>query len=349
MADTKQFTREAKEIFYQSKYDYFRKMGVWAVILSCLASTTYWVSDCQLFGRIAWETLLPRTFILLPLSVYVPLSRRITDYRLMVPFSYAILHGIMWCTIWAIYYLPIKQHANEGFIIMHLMFLAYGFCAPKRWSTFFHSLLIADILISYPFNRYESIGLMMTLGIPALVGIELILMILENTYAEQYSVKNELKRAMLHDQLTGAYNRNKMAELCEWGTNVLSVERAGVLLIDIDFFKRINDGFGHDAGDQVLVQLVGLIRDCIRESDIVVRWGGEEFVVLLFGCNKERSAYIAENIRKRVEEADNGLCRFTVSIGLAEYNGGDYHAAVKEADTALYYAKNHGRNQVSVY
>ena len=294
-----------KDLFYQSKFEYYHKMGIWTIILSALASTTYWISDCQLFGRIAWETLFPRTFILIPLVFYIFLSRKTNNYKIMVPVSYGMLHGIMWCTIWAIYYLPIKQHANEGFIIMHLMFIAYGMCAPRRWSAFFHSLLIADILISYPINRYEEIGLMMSLGIPALVGIELILIIIENSYAEQYYMKNELENAVYHDQLTQAYSRNMMGELCQRGTNFLKMEKAGVLLVDIDFFKKINDSFGHDVGDKVLIQLVESIRSCIRGADYVFRWGGEEFVILLPSCNVEKSCFIAEKIREKVEQTEH--------------------------------------------
>src|SRR5690554_3423238 len=115
--------------FLQSKYDYYAQFNTWSVIIATLAQVTYSVSDCQLFERFAWETLLPRTFMILPMLVFLFISKRVSDYRIMVPLSYIMIHGIMWCTIWAIYYLPIKQHASEGFIIMQLMFFAVGYSA----------------------------------------------------------------------------------------------------------------------------------------------------------------------------------------------------------------------------
>ena len=131
---------------YQSKFEYYKNVWLYTVIISAVASTTYWISDCQLFGRIAYETIVPRFSIFIPLASFLLFRDRLNDYRKAIPISYLILHAIMWCTIWAIYYLPIKQHANEGFIIMHLMFLGLGFAAPRTWSIFFHSLLIFDII-----------------------------------------------------------------------------------------------------------------------------------------------------------------------------------------------------------
>ena len=212
-----------KQFFYQSKYDYYREFNRWVVVVASLVSVTYFVSDCQLFGRFAWETLLPRTFILLPMLIFLLVSRKVTDYRIMVPFTYLIVHGIMWCTIWAIYYLPIRQHANEGFIIMHLMFFAVGFCAPFGYSTLFHVLVVANILISNLFNHYESLNLMLTLGIPCVVGICAVNYVMEKVYADQYKTKLELEKALTMDQLTKAFNRNKGAlAYCVFATNHLN-------------------------------------------------------------------------------------------------------------------------------
>ncbi|MCQ2594136.1 MAG: GGDEF domain-containing protein [Treponemataceae bacterium] len=342
-------TKEDRDKFYQSKYDYFRKMAEWTIIVSVLASTTYWVSDCQLFGRLARETFFPRFFMLIPLCLYIFTIRRVNNYKIVIPFSYLMLHGIMWCTIWSIYYLPIKQHANEGFIIMQLMFLAYGFCVPRRWSVFFHAMLMVDILVSYPINHYESISLMMTLGIPCLAGSEVVVHILETSYAEQYRLQLKLESAMMHDQLTHVYNRNKIADLCVKGTDIFHMEKAGIMLMDLDFFKKINDKFGHDIGDQVLVQLTKIINSCICDSDIVIRWGGEEFVVILPNSDETQTQETAEKIRRRVEEFENGICHFTVSIGTAVYHGANYHEIIKKADTAMYEAKRNGRNQVVAF
>lgn len=335
--------------FYQSKYNYYRIMSIGTVIVSVLASTTYWISDCQLFKRAAMETLFPRLFMLIPLIIYLITVKYVHNYKIIVPFSYAILHGIMWCTIWSIYYLPIKQHANEGFIIMHLMFLALGFCAPIKWSVLFHSLLIVDILVSYPINHYEGISLMLSLGIPVLIAVEVMLFFMENAYVDQYLTKKELERMTMHDQLTNAFNRNKLYDLCVDNTKQLKFDNAGIMIMDIDFFKRVNDTYGHHAGDMVLKSLVEIIKSCIRDTDYVIRWGGEEFVVILAGCGLKETKEVADRIRKKVEAYDREVCKFTVSIGIARYNGSNFDDSVKDADRALYYAKQHGRNQVATY
>ena len=344
--------REEKKKFYQSKYSYYRKFNNWVILVASLASVTYFVSDCQLFGRFAWETLLPRTFILLPMLIFLLVSRKVTDYRIMVPFTYLIVHGIMWCTIWAIYYLPIRQHANEGFIIMHLMFFAVGFCAPFGYSTFFHVLVIANILISNLFNHYESLDLMLTLGIPCVVGICAVNYVMEKVYADQYRTKLELEKALTMDHLTKAYNRNKLAEICDKSGLRLLVDDSKetcVMITDIDFFKQVNDTYGHDGGDKVLIYLVDTIKQVIRSSDYVIRWGGEEFIVILQGCPMANAKNIAESIRQKIETGDSGVCKITISIGISSYDGTDYHKAITCADKALYEAKNNGRNRVVCY
>ncbi len=335
--------------FFQSKYDYYKKFNTWVIILSALASVTYFVSDCQLFGRMAWETLLPRTFILFPMFVFIFLNRKISDYRVMVVLSYLIIHGIMWCTIWAIYYLPIKQHANEGFIIMHLMFFAVGFCAPFKYGTIAHCLVITNIILSNTFNHYESFDMMLTLGIPCVVAICAVQYVMEQVYTDQFLTRRQLEKALTLDYLTKAYNRNKLKDICDEAGSKLLVaaeKETYILVVDIDFFKCVNDTYGHDGGDKALVYLVETIKSCIRTTDYVIRWGGEEFIVILQNCPGEKARFIAENIRKKVQEGEGAFCPITVSVGVSRYDGKDYHTAITQADEALYTAKKNGRNQV---
>ena len=334
---------------YQSKFEYYKNVWLYTVIISAVASTTYWISDCQLFGRIAYETIVPRFSIFIPLASFLLFRDRLNDYRKAIPISYLILHAIMWCTIWAIYYLPIKQHANEGFIIMHLMFLGLGFAAPRTWSIFFHSLLIFDIIISYPINHYESIDLMMTLGIPALVAIEVLMWIIENTYKEQYEIREQLNNLAKYDQLTKAYNRNKLIDVCKDSSSELKFSGAYALLMDIDHFKNVNDTYGHDVGDLILMDLVKIVKSSLRDTDYLIRWGGEEFLVILVKYDEVAVLNTAQKIRKAVENNDKSKCKFTISIGAARYKGGDYHDLVKSADIALYKAKNTGRNKVVLF
>lgn len=341
--------KKARHDFYQSKYEYYKLYSLIVIIGVCLASTTYWISDCELFERIAWETLIPRTIILIPMFVFFFLNRNIKDYRIMIPFAYLIIHGIMWCTIWAIYYLPIKQHANEGFVIMHLMFLAFGLCAPWRYSVPAHALLVVNIVVSNTFNHYESFVQMLLLGIPCVVGICAINYVTEHVYLDQYLAKKELEKAYQLDQLTKVYNRNVLTNIVDEGGKKLLFNldcETSVIITDIDFFKKVNDKYGHPAGDKVLVYISDVIRKHIRSCDYLIRWGGEEFVIILPNCNVNQAKDIAERIRVAIATGNNPVCPVTISMGIGRYDGENYRNAISNADKALYIAKNSGRNKV---
>lgn len=342
--------KNKRELFLQGKYEYYRKYHTWVVIISALASVTFWVSDCQIFGRIAWETILPRTFILLPMLLFVLTSRKTSNYKIMIPFAYLIIHGIMWCTIWAIYYLPDRQYAREGFIIMHLMFFAVGFCASFRTATIAHSLVIVNIIVSNTFNHYESFALMLSLGIPCVIAISGVLRVMEQVYIDLNCVMSKLEETMMLDPLTKAYNRNKLSEMIREDSalakeNETTVENA-VLMVDVDHFKEVNDTYGHKGGDKILIHVVEQIREQIRESDAIIRWGGEEFVVIMKNCAPEVAENRAEKIRSIIADKENGVCPITVSVGVGMFSGTDYNKAIVDADKAMYYAKENGRNQV---
>ena len=123
-----------------------------------------------------------------------------------------------------------------------------------------------------------------------------------------------------------------------------------ILYLDIDHFKKINDTYGHDKGDEVLKKLAELLRANLRKSDIIARWGGEEFITLVNNVDVQIAEKIAQKIRKNVEKYNNSkLPRFTVSIGVAHSKGNeDLDIVIKKADEALYFAKKSGRNRVVV-
>jgi diguanylate cyclase len=124
--------------------------------------------------------------------------------------------------------------------------------------------------------------------------------------------------------------------------------------MDIDHFKHINDSYGHAIGDIVIRNVADVVRKCIRGEDIAVRYGGEEFLVLLPNTQLEGAITVAEAIRRRIEalrlvrKNDNfALAPFTISLGVAKRRGNDDRdSLVERADKALYQAKSSGRNQV---
>ena len=128
------------------------------------------------------------------------------------------------------------------------------------------------------------------------------------------------------------------------------------MMLDIDFFKKVNDTYGHAAGDEVLRTVAGIIKQALRESDIPARYGGEEFAVLLPFTHLEEAKIVGERLRKAVEEAsitinedteDEKQINVTISMGIAEFDKLESGEALFErADKALYEAKTNGRNQV---
>lgn len=123
----------------------------------------------------------------------------------------------------------------------------------------------------------------------------------------------------------------------------------GLLMVDVDHFKTANDTLGHDAGDQILRLLAGILQEEMRPTNIAARWGGEEFILLLPGIPPDRLWPAAESVRKRIETElhYNGTC-VTASIGAAVGNVNDFDDLVKRADEALYRAKANGRNRVEL-
>lgn len=166
----------------------------------------------------------------------------------------------------------------------------------------------------------------------------------------------ELERMATLDALTGIYNRRTFTGLAE--RELARAKRAGtpvgLILIDLDHFKTVNDRYGHVAGDAVLRAFVGTAGAALRKQDLLGRYGGEEFCVLLPGVSAAEAVMIAQRLRELVEQnparvGDHEI-RYTVSAGVAHSltAGLDLDALVHDADGALYRAKERGRNQVSL-
>lgn len=338
---------EDKNSFLQSKFLYYRKFNTYVVLFASLASITYFISDCQLFGRFAKETLLQRMFILVPLTAFLIVNSKCTNYKIMSVFTHFMAHMMMWCTIGAIYFLPIKTHASEGFIIMHLVFLAITYATPFWLSTISHCGVFLNIIISHQFNHYENIDIMFSLGLPCLFAIIATNYVMCGVYFDTYTTKHQLEDSLVMDPLTKVFNRHKLPSITQDGMFIFdNTESVSLLMADIDFFKKVNDTYGHDKGDEVLKTVATVIKSCTRSNDYIIRWGGEEFVVIMPNCPINEAVNVAERIRQKVSVTDNGVCPVTVSLGVASYDMVNYEHGISEADKALYEAKESGRNKV---
>ncbi len=171
---------------------------------------------------------------------------------------------------------------------------------------------------------------------------------------ESKFLMQKLKESSLKDGLTGLYNRRFLESFIDkFAKQADRAEKSyAVMMIDIDFFKMVNDTYGHDVGDTVIKELGHILKNNIRSSDMAIRYGGEEFLVLLYNPDKEKVLNIAQNLAdkfKNIEfQAGNTTFKKTLSIGIAYYQdqAESIWQAIKFADTALYAAKEGGRNRI---
>jgi diguanylate cyclase (GGDEF)-like protein/PAS domain S-box-containing protein len=163
-------------------------------------------------------------------------------------------------------------------------------------------------------------------------------------------MEEELRYLVVHDFLTKTYNRRYFSEKLAEETE--RVKRAGgvfsIIMLDIDRFKKINDTFGHSAGDQVLINLADAVQNRIRKIDTLARWGGEEFVILLPNTVAEQAVILAENLREIIPAVEMpAASRVTASFGVAGYRAGDtVDSLIIRADELMYQAKAAGGNSV---
>lgn len=159
-------------------------------------------------------------------------------------------------------------------------------------------------------------------------------------------------RAATKDPLTGVYNRASLSSTLEREVGLAKrhAHQLSIILLDVDHFKQVNDTYGHLAGDHVLRNLGHTIGTCLRDSDILFRYGGEEFLVLLSNTPESGALCLAERIRRTIADRpilfEDNAFTLTVSLGVASLSAHDtHHMLVSKADLALYYAKTQGRNR----
>ncbi len=197
-------------------------------------------------------------------------------------------------------------------------------------------------------HRHREINLALMLGLNFFWALLLFLFL-----KKEHDIKEMLQTKSNYDPLTNLLNRRgfEIAYKALSQTHERGQRPFSLLFVDIDLFKKINDTYGHDVGDLVLKHLAELLRSALRSSDIVARWGGEEFVILLNDADVVKAKDVAEKLRLMIEEnRHEELPHFTISVGVAQAQDNvAFEGVLKHADEALYRAKESGRNRVVVY
>ena len=168
----------------------------------------------------------------------------------------------------------------------------------------------------------------------------------------------KLRESSLKDGMTGLYNRRFLEEFIETIASQAgrSKDTYSVMMLDVDFFKQVNDTYGHDIGDKVIATIGTILQANTRGSDLPIRYGGEEFLVLLHNATKEGTMQVAKKIHQSFADiffdvGDGKTMQKTISIGIAYFpeNADSIWKCIKLADTALYVAKTTGRNKIVEY
>jgi len=178
---------------------------------------------------------------------------------------------------------------------------------------------------------------------------------LKGLLKEKNKLIEQLENLSVNDGLTGVYNRRYLEEYLE--NSFEECKRYGstlsVMIMDIDYFKKVNDTYGHQIGDKVLESFAGRLVKNVRRADMLARYGGEEFVIVSKNTNIKGAIMLAEKLRKAVQKKpfEIGMYRInlTVSFGVVEMRQGNYNDAaqlIRDADMLLYRAKDNGRNRV---
>jgi diguanylate cyclase (GGDEF)-like protein len=258
-------------------------------------------------------------------------------------------HGMVIATIWAIYFLQDRTHASEGFIIMNLIWITVGFVAKPSETAISSLIFLLEILITNSFNHYPNLDIIFALEIPCGLAVILSHCLLTLYFLDHYRIKQKLELAMVTDPLTQVYNRHLLEKIVHQNAlnNVKEGEPVAMAMLDIDYFKKINDENGHYTGDLTLLYIGQKLSKETHDDDYVIRYGGEEFVIILKNCDVNNACARMEQFRRDIESTTDTPVPFTVSIGVSRYTG-DYSRTIQNVDEALYKAKNTGRNKVVV-
>ncbi|WKY45744.1 GGDEF domain-containing protein [Eubacteriaceae bacterium ES2] len=340
----------ARNDFYLAKYHYYRSFNLVVLTIALFLYLGAIINDFCITASISSFVFIMRLLFILPLLAVYFTSTQSSNYKLISGLSLITIHAFI---IGALLINSSKSsYSSINIVLIFAAFILFliTFSAPLSFSIVTYLALIGDF---YFFNYYQllenSPAALVSLIIP-IIFLSALTFTFTQFYFQHYLMEKKLAFALLHDPLTKVFNRRKIDELMGASHDISFLSsQIAILMMDIDHLKAVNDHFGHDNGDRILQFVADCIRNSLRASDLVIRWGGEEFAAILFDCPEDQVDLVAERIRNAVERSVNGVCPITISIGTALYPGGDCLDTIKNAGIALKDAKNSGRNKVVRY
>ncbi len=348
LRDLRSMSPDERTDFYKSKCEYYQGIVELSLIVVCLTTLFFIYSDYMINGSV-FPTLIPRLSILAFIAVFFIVTRFNDSARVMIFMDFFLGHGMVIAASWTAYNLVDNSNSITGIIIVNLIWLFIGFVSKPMDSIVNGMVYIIEIFITNIFNHYINYEQILALELPCIIGIVIVQYIMTAFYLDHYRVMQKLELSMITDPLTQVYNRHLLEKIVSENTikNAFPGEQISVAMLDIDDFKKINDDNGHYTGDLTLFYMGQKLASETHKDDYVIRYGGEEFVIILRNCSVDNAAVRMEQFRREIENAKDTPVPFTISIGVSRYDG-DYSNTLKIVDDALYKAKNTGKNKVVV-
>ncbi len=254
---------------------------------------------------------------------------------------------------WHLYIIPVVIAALTYDLWGGLIIGLFSSISIIFWLYYFELLFTSEHIFP-PAHQEKLLEISIGMSLFALMGIAL-----GHLSSKHKAQENMLEGLSVHDRLTGLFNYGYFLDnLAKEQKRSLRYQNPlSVIMLDVDFFKRFNDTFGHEKGNEVLKRVTKVITNRIRNVDTAARYGGEEFIIILPNATKEQALVVAERIRTAIEKEDfkgnttRPISHVTISGGIASYpsQAEDIEQLVYKADQALYLAKETGRNQICVY
>ena len=347
--DTPNMTAQSWQKHYDKKYQYSLRLFLLLTFISAVFSLV-----SPLYTPVSFT--LPCVLIVILSAALALWHWKFSQRKINIPFI-SLIFGVLWASHITEKALLLPAPHFNFLVIALLSILFIGAIAfPNNITAFtLHSLptFIACLFLA---EGEQWLRMLYCLTLP-IAGITLQNIIQKRSDAFTQGLmdkllqeRNTLNDLSMLDPLTGLYNRRGLQNRLD---TLLAVSDSDhhVLLLDIDHFKAYNDHYGHMMGDQALIQVSAAIRNAVRSRDIVARFGGEEFMVLLTNSTAEAASLAAERIRQQVYDLkiphmfnESVATNVTISIGMTPLMDSDIDGALKRADTALYEAKGQGRN-----
>ena len=348
LKDLRSMSPGEKSDFYRNKCKYYQGIVELSLIVACLTTICFIYSDYMINGSI-FPTLIPRLSILAFIAVFFIVTGINESTRVMVLMDFFLGHGMVITASWTAYNLIDNSNSITGIIIVNLLWIVIGFVSTPEDTIINGVIFIIEIIITNTFNHYTNYELILSLEIPCIIGIMVVHFIMTAFYLDHYRVTQKLKLSMITDPLTMVYNRHILEKIVSGNALKFKIpdENITIVMLDIDDFKKVNDENGHDTGDLTLIYLGRKLSRVIQDGDYVIRYGGEEFVIIFRNCDLDDAYARMDKLRTDIEIAKDRPVPFTISVGLSSYNG-DYSDTVKKADEGLYKAKNTGKNRVVI-